>query len=931
MSISSLGLLSSIVGLTGTNSSVHADTVTPTNTVTATTNNDYANDDSKTAESTSNSNGSNDTESTLTFDTVTDSNSASPDSTGGTDSNDNTVTEAPDNGATDQTSDTDTGAQESIATGYSNSNTENTVGNLLASSLIQSTTATTTPASDSYIPAKSYGVDVSGYQDTDLTKYAQANAKYAIVKLSEGTWYTNPNAQGQLNSANKLGMATYAYHFANFSDNATEAEKEADFAIQQAQKVGLKAGSYFAIDWETEGNINVVTGNTEKNTAAVMAFMKKVQDAGYLPLVYTGAYNFQNHLNVSEINKQFPNSLWVASYKTTGEIDEPDFNYFPSLEGVAIWQFTSNWKGLKVDANVNVLPLINNASTSSPTTPSTVTTTYQVIDDDNNGSVVTKGSFTATSNSSITNQAIIDNNAANLLDKYVLASPDGSNLLTNDSGTITIHVNHKTETVTESHEITFAIMEDLSTPDTLNPASGMSKKYTFTRNGTKDLVTGQTTWAEWPTPETLKYDGYTFTVTADSPNTNVTITSKGMLINTDATPHKVTNTINFIDAAGKTIKTASISADDQNKPMDISNLIPDGYQLVDSANASLTSGDNGSFFNVSVAVAKTDDNNNGNDGNTTTDNGDNNSNNQDGNIPTTPVTPTNPDSGTPTTPDNGSDSSNSGSDSNNSSGDSGISDSGSSTDDSNNQNSDGDGNIPTTPVTPTTPDNTDNSDNGNQDTTEPVVPGNSDNGSDSSDSETTPTNPDSPNVDNGSDNGNGSGNNSTDTSDGSDISNAVPDTPESSNGSDNGNISGSENTNANDSQANPSDGSNQSLADVNQNNNANAITGSSDSSIPASESSETSGTNNVASTEGNGNGSASVSLGASSPVSTDAYAANNSNTASESGSGDVVSASSLPQTGNSGDSQSLKTTGTILLAESFASLGLTIKRKKSNF
>lgn len=87
-------------------------------------------------------------------------------------------------------------------------------------------------------------------------------------------------------------MATYAYHFANFSDNATEAEKEADFAIQQAQKVGLKTGSYLAIDRETEGNINVVTGDTEKNTAAVMAFMKKVQQAGYLPLVYTGAYNF---------------------------------------------------------------------------------------------------------------------------------------------------------------------------------------------------------------------------------------------------------------------------------------------------------------------------------------------------------------------------------------------------------------------------------------------------------------------------------------------------------------------------------------------------------------------------------------------------------------------------------------------------------------
>lgn len=250
-----------------------------------------------------------------------------------------------------------------------------------------------------------------------------------------------------------------------------------------------------------------------------------------------------------------------------------------------------------------------NASTSlssSPTTPSTVTTTYQVIDDDDNGSVVTKGSFNGMLNSAITNQAIIDNNAAELLNKYVLTSPDDSNLLTNNSGTITIHVNHKSETVTDTHNATFIVYEDSSTPGNVGPASGVSKKYIFTRTGTKDLVTGQTTWSAWSSPGTLRVDRYTFTVTADSPNTNVTITYKGMLINTDAAPHKVTNTVNFIDAAGKTIKTVSVSADDQNKPMDISNLISDGYQLVDLANASLTSGDNGSFFNVEVQKASAD-------------------------------------------------------------------------------------------------------------------------------------------------------------------------------------------------------------------------------------------------------------------------------------------------------------------------------------
>ena len=631
VSITSLGILSSIAGVAGTNSSAHAEILTTANTIT--TANSYDDDNKSNTETTDTNSNDNSQESTLTFNTVADNNASA-----GTNADTTIDSTSPDSIATDQTANTEKNADsvnEDNSSDYANAETTaDSVNTLLTSSLLQSNTTTTT-VNDSYIPVKSYGVDVSGYQDTDLTKYSQAGAKYTIVKLSEGTWYTNPNAQGQVNSADKLGMATYAYHFANFSDSTAEAEKEADFAIQQAQKVGIKPGTYFAIDWETEGNINVVDGDTEKNTAAVMAFMKKVQQAGYLPLVYTGAYNFQSHLNVSEIIKQFPNSLWVASYKTTGEIDEPDFNYFPSLDGVAIWQFTSNWRGLHVDANVNVLPLLSNASTTDDKDKA-ISVNYQVVDDDNNGAVVASGTFSGKSNTSLSNRSIIDTNAPDVLNKYVLSSPDGSTLLNNDTGTITIHVNHKTETVTETREATFDITEDSSTAGSVGPASGVSKKYTFSRTGTKDLVTGQTTWGEWPSPKTLKYDKYTFTVTADSPNTKITITSKGMLINTDTTPHKVTNTVNFVDAAGKTVKTTTVSANDQNQTIDISSLIPEGYQLANSASNSLISGDNGSFFNVAIVKNNADGNN--------TDNGSDPSSSDSGNSDSkTDTTPTNPD------------------------------------------------------------------------------------------------------------------------------------------------------------------------------------------------------------------------------------------------------------------------------------------------
>ena len=898
VSITSLGILSSIAGITGTNSSAHAETLTAANTIT--TANSYDDDGKSNTETTDTNSNDNSQESTLTFNTVTDNNA-------GTGTNADTTVNAasPDSIATDQTADTEKNADsvtEDNSTDYANTETTaNSVNTLLTSSLLQSNTTTTT-VNDSYIPVKSYGVDVSGYQDTDLTKYSQAGAKYTIVKLSEGTWYTNPNAQGQVNSADKLGMATYAYHFANFSDSTAEAEKEADFAIQQAQKVGIKPGTYFAIDWETEGNINVVNGDTEKNTAAVMAFMKKVQKAGYLPLVYTGAYNFQSHLNVSEIIKQFPNSLWVASYKTTGEIDEPDFNYFPSMEGVAIWQFTSNWRGLHVDANVNVLPLVN---TSSSATDSTVTVSYQVVDDDDNGSVVTTGSVTGSSNSSITNQSIIKSNNADLLDKYVISSPDDKNLLNNDTGTITIHVNHKTETVTETREVTASGVQDLSMPFHITPAVSFGKVYSFSRTGIKDLVTNQITWNDWSAPVKLGSDNdaingelhaleeYPIIITADTPNMNVTITKKGMLISTDSAPHKVTNTINFVNSSdmwdfsnsfdtSMIIKATTITADDQNQTIDISSLIPEGYQLADSADSTLTSGDNGTVFNVAVVKVATDGSSDSNSNGNSSSDSNNTDNSGQGN--TDPVTPGDSDTNT-----SGSDStggSNSGSDSNNK-------DTG-------------------TDTSPTNPDGS-GDDSGKSDT-----------GSDSSNSDST----DNDKNDNSSSNGSDTGDSSNSGSDASTTTPSVPDSSDNSNSNrGNGTTDNTDNANNSNSENNVNISDNTDSTD--NANNVNNDTGKNSGS-------QTGASDNAQATINLDNGDVltqePVSTGIPSTTADTSFGIQNGSDLISASSGDVNStlATALPQTGNSvQDTKVLKATGAvILLSEAVLSLGFAITKKK---
>lgn len=216
--------------------------------------------------------------------------------------------------------------------------------------------------SNSIVPKKSYGVDVASYQSTAVN---YAGAKFAFVKLTEGTEYTNPKAEAQIKSAKAYGLMVMGYFYANHSASVSRATAEAKYAVAKAKAYGIPAGSYLADDWE-QGSGNSVNGSTSANTDAVLAAMQVIKEAGYKPMIYSGAYNFRNRLSISRIVKSYGTCLWVASYKISGRQDYADFNYFPSMDGVAIWQFTDNWRGLSVDGNICLIDLKISSNSSKP-------------------------------------------------------------------------------------------------------------------------------------------------------------------------------------------------------------------------------------------------------------------------------------------------------------------------------------------------------------------------------------------------------------------------------------------------------------------------------------------------------------------------------------------------------------------------------------
>ena len=215
------------------------------------------------------------------------------------------------------------------------------------------------------VEKRSYGVDVSDWQVPNLSAMASAGAKYAIVKVSEGLNYQNPKAPAQVNSANANGMMTAGYHYAHFSASRSQAVLEGNYAVNSAKQAGIKPGSYLACDYE-EGSGNSTFQGYSASGDAILAFMDVVAKAGYKPFLYSGKALLENNIDTKRITDKYGDCLWVAYYKVEGRQDTADFNWFPTMDHVAIWQFTDNWKGMGIDGNIAVKKLTFNAENPKP-------------------------------------------------------------------------------------------------------------------------------------------------------------------------------------------------------------------------------------------------------------------------------------------------------------------------------------------------------------------------------------------------------------------------------------------------------------------------------------------------------------------------------------------------------------------------------------
>lgn len=176
--------------------------------------------------------------------------------------------------------------------------------------------------------------DVSSWNPSTQSFFnslARLGVKAVIVKLTEGTYYTNPKAAAQIKAAWAAGMHAHGYHFAHYK-NAAQAKAEALYFVKAAKAVGLNGTSVLAADLEAADLPKAsLTGLT--NT-----FFTTVKGAGFGKVDYYASASWvkNGYLKPASL---IAKNMWIANWGVSQ----------PGIDNVGTWQFTSNFQGLNVD------------------------------------------------------------------------------------------------------------------------------------------------------------------------------------------------------------------------------------------------------------------------------------------------------------------------------------------------------------------------------------------------------------------------------------------------------------------------------------------------------------------------------------------------------------------------------------------------------
>lgn len=202
--------------------------------------------------------------------------------------------------------------------------------------------------------SRAQGTDLSRYQGYTAVK-GQASDEFAISQIggiNANGIYTQNTYQSQVATGIAQGLRMHTYIWYQVGGDKQAAKQCMDYFLPRIQ---TPKGSIIALDYEDGASVSV-----SANTDAILYGMNRIKQAGYTPVYYSYKPYTLAHVDYKRILAEYPGSLWIAAYKDYNVTTTPDYAYFPSMDGVGMWQFTSCYRGGGLDGNVDLTNITQN-------------------------------------------------------------------------------------------------------------------------------------------------------------------------------------------------------------------------------------------------------------------------------------------------------------------------------------------------------------------------------------------------------------------------------------------------------------------------------------------------------------------------------------------------------------------------------------------
>ena len=201
------------------------------------------------------------------------------------------------------------------------------------------------------------GVDWAVYQGAN-GKFAYSSDKFVISQAGgtiHGKLYDQWTYKSQVASAIAAGKRAHTYLWGEFGSSKTQAKAMLDYMLP---KVQTPKGSIVAVDYE-----DGASGDKQANTDAILYALQRIKNAGYTPMLYGYLNYFNAHVYLGQISKTY--KLWLGEYPDYNVTPKPNYNYFPSWENVALFQFTSTYIAGGLDGNIDLTGITDNGYTKN--------------------------------------------------------------------------------------------------------------------------------------------------------------------------------------------------------------------------------------------------------------------------------------------------------------------------------------------------------------------------------------------------------------------------------------------------------------------------------------------------------------------------------------------------------------------------------------